>query len=91
MECTIKYYAIVLGQELEIEYTADCYMENSGIGSYEYMGYCGYDEGQDYPEFNSAIKWDESLYDTWQNAEIKKISQSEDVINGILNKYQNEK
>jgi hypothetical protein len=55
------------------------------------MGCRGYDEGQDYPEFNSAIKWDESLYDTWQNAEIKKISQSEDVINGILNKYQNEK
>lgn len=83
--------AIVLGQELEIEYTAHCYMENSGIGSYEYMGCGGYHKGYDYPELNSDIKWDERLYDTWQNFEIKKISQSDDVINKILKVYQNEK
>jgi hypothetical protein len=91
MECTITYTAIILGQELDIEFTADCCMDNTGIGSYEYMGFNGYDKGYEYADLNSAVSWDESLYDTWQNAEIKKLSESNNVINQILKTYEYEK
>lgn len=91
MECTITYTAIILGQELSIDFTAECYMANDSIGDYEYMGFRGRHTGNDYAELDSDITWEESLYDTWQNAEIKKLAESEEVINEILNQYEDER
>lgn len=82
METTIMQTLNVLGEELEIEFDVDYCMENDGIGDYEYWGAKGHDSGSDYPVVEE-VKWDESLFDTWQNAEIKKQTQKESFIINI--------
>ena len=37
-----------LGEEIEVR--VDFSVQNDGIGSYEYWGFCGYDAGTDYLE-----------------------------------------
>jgi hypothetical protein len=44
--------------------------ENSGEGHYEFWGFTGFDEGQDYYESDS-YEWDKSLYTEEQNKEIQ--------------------
>jgi hypothetical protein len=46
--------------------------ENSGIGSYEYFGFRGYDSGSDYYECD-GYSWDESLYSPKQNKAIERV------------------
>lgn len=45
---TNLYLPEELGEEIECE--VKWTNENSGIGSYEYWGFCGYDKGVDYME-----------------------------------------
>jgi hypothetical protein len=33
------------------------------------------------------VRWDESLFDTWQNQEIKKLSKSTEVEDAIIEEY----
>jgi hypothetical protein len=82
METTIMQTVNVLGEELEIEFDVDYYIENDGIGDYEYWGAKGHDAGSDYP-IVEEVKWDESLYETWQNAEIKKQTESDSFTDSI--------
>lgn len=79
---TITHTINVLGIDLDIDFDISYSIENSGIGGYEYMGFSGYDKGHDYPDIQE-VTWDESLFDTWQNAEIKKQTQKESFIINI--------
>lgn len=45
---------------------SDFTVENDGIGSYEYFGFKGYDNGTDYLHLEE-INWDKSLYTAEQN------------------------
>ena len=86
MKVTILHTATILDDDIDIEFTAECTTRNDGIGGYEYMGFRGYDEGRDY-EVVEDVRWDESLFDTWQNAEIKKLSKSTEVEKAIIKQY----
>jgi len=86
MNISILYTATILDDDIDIEFTAECTTRNDGIGGYEYMGCRGYDEGRDY-EVVEDVRWDESLFDTWQNAEIKKLSKSTEVEDEIIEEY----
>lgn len=50
--------------------------ENDGIGSYEYFGFRGYDNGSDYYECQ-GYSWDESLYSPKQNKAIERVLDNE--------------
>jgi hypothetical protein len=82
MECTINQIVNILGENLEIEFNVDFYIDNNGIGNYEYGGCKGYDSGSDYPVVE-GIEWDKSLYSDEQNAEIKKQTDLESFIINI--------
>lgn len=86
MRVTILHTATVMDDDIDIEFTAECTTRNDGIGGYEYMGCRGYDEGRNY-EVVEDVRWDESLFDTWQNAEIKKLSNSPQVEKAIIKQY----
>jgi hypothetical protein len=53
---------------VEVEFIL--WKENSGEGHYEFWGFTGVDEGQDYYESDS-YEWDKSLYTDEQNKEIE--------------------
>ncbi len=55
------------GEELEVEFMAECRMENDGIGAYEYWGQKCFDSGTDYAELDSDITWDKTKYTEEQN------------------------
>jgi hypothetical protein len=86
MKVTILHTATVMDDDIDVEFTAECTTRNDGIGGYEYMGFRGYDEGRDY-EVVDNVRWDESLFDTWQNQEIKKLSKSTEVEDAIIEEY----
>ena len=48
-ECKIEL-PLELGSEILCDVTY--HIENNGIGSYEFWGQCGFDEGSDYAEFD---------------------------------------
>jgi hypothetical protein len=85
IQTTIKQTINVLGIDLDIDFDINYSIENSGIGGYEYMGFSGYDKGYDYPDIQT-VSWDESLYDTWQNTEIKRLSKTSDFDESIYKK-----
>lgn len=82
MDTTITQTLNILGEELEIDFLVFFHVENDGIGSYEYGGSSGYDGGYDYPMVD-GVEWDDSLYETWQNAEIKKQTNTTEFDNQI--------
>jgi hypothetical protein len=79
MTTTINQTLNILGQEMDIEFKVSFYVDNDGIGSYEYWGSREYHTGCDHPVIED-MTWDESLFDTWQNAEIKRLSETENLI-----------
>jgi hypothetical protein len=87
METTIIQTLNILGEELDVEFDVGYYIDNDGIGDYEYWGAKGNDAGSDYPVVEE-IKWDESLYETWQNAEIKNKTKAETFIDNITKKIE---
>jgi hypothetical protein len=85
IQTTIKQTVNVLGIDLDIDFDINYSIENSGIGVYEYMGFRGYDKGYDYPDIQT-VSWDESLYEPWQNAEIRRLSKTSDFDESIYKK-----
>lgn len=79
MTTTINQTLNILGQEMDIEFKVSFYVDNDGIGCYEYWGSREYHTGCDHPVIED-MTWDESLFDTWQNAEIKRLSETENLI-----------
>lgn len=61
----------------DVEFTFSLYMESTGIGSYEYQGFRGYDHGVDYFEIED-YEWNESLYTHESNDLIKAFTQSKE-------------
>jgi hypothetical protein len=82
MKSTITETLNILGKDLNIDFVIDYYIDNDGIGGYEYGGRKGYDGGSDYPVVE-GIEWDKSLYSDQQNAEIKKQTDLESFIINI--------
>jgi hypothetical protein len=76
---TIPHTVNVLGQSLDIDFQVSYYVDNDSIGCYEYWGSQEHHSGSDYPVIED-MTWDESLFDTWQNAEIKRLSETENLI-----------
>ena len=56
---------------INVDFDANFYAESTGIGSYEYWGFKGYDKGQDYYSCDD-VRWNKSLYTEEQNAIIQK-------------------
>ena len=79
MTTTINQTLNILGQEMDIEFKVSFYVDNDGIGGYEYWGSREHHTGSDHPVIEN-MTWDESLFDTWQNAEIKRLSETENLI-----------
>ena len=46
------YTTITLPSDKEVDVCVTWSVQNDGIGSYEYWGFCGYDAGTDYPEID---------------------------------------
>jgi hypothetical protein len=82
MDCIITQTLNILGEELEIDFQVNFYIENDGIGGHEYGGCRGYHVGSDYPVVD-GVEWDVDLFDTYQNAEIKKQTDLESFIINI--------
>lgn len=74
---------------MEIDFDANFYSENSGIGSYEYAGMRGCDKGHDYTSCDD-VRWDKSLYTEEQNAIIQKWydENSEKLENFLIKNYE---
>jgi hypothetical protein len=85
MDCTITHTLNILGEQLEIDFQVYFYIENDGIGSYEYGGCSGYDSGSNYPVVE-GVEWDVDLFDTYQNAEIKRQTNTTEFDNQITKK-----
>ena len=75
MKLTINYPVDINNETLIVRFTANCYMMNDGIGSYDYMGQSSYDAGSNYVEVEE-IEWDEFLYTLQENNEIRNITQT---------------
>jgi hypothetical protein len=71
------------------DFSCDIRMENDGIGSYEYAGIRGYDRGQDYPEPQDEITWDQENFTDKQNEFIKSWLEKNDgkVTDKLCKKY----
>jgi hypothetical protein len=82
MKSTITETLNILGKDLNIDFVIDYYIDNDGIGDFEYAGFKGYNKGSDYPVVE-GIEWDKSLYSDQQNAEIKKQTDLESFIINI--------
>lgn len=67
---------IQIENDIEVELEIEILIENSGIGGYEFWGYRGYDEGNDYFIIED-VKWDKSSYSQEQNEMIERIVNSE--------------
>jgi hypothetical protein len=66
MKVSIIFPVEVGFDEINVTLTAECYMKNDGIGSYEYMGSVEYDEGKDYFHIEE-ITWSKFLYTIRKN------------------------
>jgi hypothetical protein len=66
MKISIIFPVEVGFDEINVKLTAECYMKNDGIGSYEYMGSVEYDEGKDYFHIEE-ITWSKFLYTIREN------------------------
>ena len=71
----INHPVMIDGETFSVRFTADCYISNDGIGSYEYCGSVEIDKGHDYVEVEN-IKWDEHLYTLHENNVIRKATRS---------------
>ena len=62
----------------DIEFEGEPQWENDGIGSYEYWGSRGYDNGRDYVSFeqNGLPTWDKSKYNDDENEAIELYTQT---------------
>jgi hypothetical protein len=69
---------IEIGDDLiTVDFTCELQWENNGIGSYEFWGSRGYDEGDNYVVLNH-LKWDESIYTKEQNEAIQTYINNDD-------------
>ena len=66
MKVSINYEVDIEDKTVVVTLTAECYMKNDGIGSYEYMGSVEYDEGKDYFHIEE-ITWPKFLYTIREN------------------------
>jgi hypothetical protein len=66
MKISINYEVDIEDKTVVVTLTAECYMKNDGIGSYEYMGSVEYDEGKDY-FYIEEITWPKFLYTIREN------------------------
>ncbi len=82
MKTTLIETLNILGEDFDIDFVIDYYIENDGIGGYEYGGCRGYHAGSDYP-IVEGVEWDLSLYSDEQNAEIKRLTELESFIDNI--------
>lgn len=72
IEYEIEYITPTNEEEyINVEFEGSLITENDGIGGYEYWGFKGYDEGEDYLVCEE-ITWDKSLYNEHENATIKQ-------------------
>lgn len=66
---------------IDVEWEAEPYWENDGIGSYEYWGQKSFDAGTDYvslEDYGNPI-WDESKHTTEENTIIKLFADSPEI------------
>jgi hypothetical protein len=55
------------GELIEVEFSADCHVENNGIGAYNYWGVKCFDAGTNSVELDDDIEWDKEKYTDEQN------------------------
>jgi hypothetical protein len=69
---------------IDVDFDANFYAESTGIGSYEYWGFKGYDKGENYFSCDD-VRWDKSLYTEEQNAIIQKhLDENHEKIENLL-------
>ena len=70
MKISINHEIDIECRTVVVRLTAECYMKNDGIGSYEYMGSVEYDEGKDYFHIEE-IMWPQFLFTIHENNTIR--------------------
>jgi hypothetical protein len=69
MRITINYMVDINDEYFEVRFTANCYMMNDAVDSY--------DSGSNYVEMEE-VEWDEFLYTLEENNAIRKVTQTLD-------------
>ena len=89
MKISINYEVEIVDEIFSVRLTAECYIKNDGIGSYEYMGSVEYDEGKDYLVVED-ITWDQYLYTISENNTIRVASDTDDCYKAFKKAFKQE-